>query len=61
MRELTKVEPDTSELADNELNAASGGIIFVGGLPVVTADQNIGSNASGGGTGKITFNPFSRG
>jgi len=46
---------ENRELTDDELNAASGGIIFVGGSP-----QNIASSSGGGsGAGKITFNPIS--
>jgi hypothetical protein len=49
---------ENRELTDDELNAASGGIIFVGRQPAV-AETTIGSATGGAGAGKITFNPFS--
>jgi len=52
------VTSENRELTDDELNAASGGIIFVGGEPVAPT-QNISSATGGAGAGKITFNPFS--
>ena len=41
---------DSTELGDEQLAAVSGGIEQV---------LNIGSQSSGAGAGKVTFNPFS--
>jgi bacteriocin-like protein len=47
---------DTTELTDDELNEVSGGIIFVGGEPVVTG-QDTGANSSGGSHGPLPIIP----
>jgi hypothetical protein len=55
--DLNKSNPQR-ELADDELNTVAGG-----GNTVASADieqtLNIGSQSSGAGAGKVTFNPFS--
>ncbi len=48
---------ENRELTDDELNAASGGIIFVGGEPVAPT-QNISSATGGAGVAGGTFLRF---
>jgi hypothetical protein len=48
-------KPD--ELTDDQLNDASGGIIFVGGEPVVSQNTSF-SSGGGGGSGKIAVGPL---
>jgi hypothetical protein len=47
---------DKTELTDDELKEASGGIIFVGGEPVV-AGQDAGSNSNAGPHGPLPILP----
>ena len=47
------VPPDRDEVSDHDLDKASGGFSFD-----IEQTLNIGSQATGAGAGKVTFNPF---
>lgn len=46
---------DTPELTDDQLNAVSGGIIFVGGKPPVDPTTQSSGSGGGGGSGKVAL------
>ena len=59
----TAIEPKAqvtkaSEISDAELDQVTGGVVRKAGEQPQEASLNIGSQSSGAGAGKVTFDPF---
>jgi bacteriocin-like protein len=52
-------ESSPQEISETELQKVSGGTDSKPTPPTTTTKHGIGSQSSGAGAGKITFNPFS--